>query len=232
MLAEFPLSAEAIATFLVLIVSLTVHEAAHALLAYLGGDRTAYEHGLVTVNPIPHIRRQPMMMLIVPLLVLYQSGGRMCLGAATTRIDAEWAWRNPRRAALVSVAGPVANFLLVALALGILHLLVGMDVMKVDLHYGRAFAPDFAPNPTVEMSGLLLIQFVKLNLYLGLLNLLPIPPLDGSGVLEGLFPHTLRPLYRMVRNNPWLMIAALAVLFTQAGYWIEPVFRRILHWLD
>jgi Zn-dependent protease len=233
MLAAF-MSPEAIATFLVLIVSLTVHEAAHAWLAYLGGDRTAKEQGLVTVNPIPHIKRQPMMMVVVPLLMLWYSNGRMCLGAATTPIDAEWAWRNPRRAALVSIAGPIANFVLAALAFGVISVLVSAEVMKVALlpDGAKAFSPDYLPNPTIETGGLLLIKFVHLNIFLGLLNLLPLPPLDGAGVLEGLFPRTLRPFYRMVRGNPWMMIAALAILFTQAGQWINPVFVRILRWLD
>ena len=230
MLAEFPLSAEAIATFLVLIVSLTVHEAAHGLLAFLGGDRTAYQQGLVTINPIPHIRRQPIMMLILPLLVLYQSGGNLCLGAATTPIDAEWAWRNPRRAALVSAAGPIANFLLCALAFAVVKVLVAMEVVKVSR--GLVFAADYTQDSWVDAVGLLLGKTMRLNLYLGLLNLLPVPPLDGAGVLEGLFPRTLRPLYRMVRSNPWLMIAALAILFTSAGRWIDPWFFRLVRWLD
>ena len=67
----------------VLVISLTCHEAAHGFVAMLGGDRTAWNQGLVTINPIPHIRRQPFAMLLLPMLVLYFSGGNFCCGGAT-----------------------------------------------------------------------------------------------------------------------------------------------------
>ncbi|MGK0349743.1 MAG: Zn-dependent protease, partial [Planctomycetota bacterium] len=62
-----------ITLFLVLIVSLTCHEAAHGLFAWLGGDRTAKDKGLVTLNPIPHMRREPMGMVLIPIAILYFS---------------------------------------------------------------------------------------------------------------------------------------------------------------
>jgi hypothetical protein len=98
------------------IVSTTVHEAAHALFAKLGGDLTAYRGGQVTLNPLPHIRREPFGMVLIPLITLYWSGNQSCFGYASTPIDPFWAIRHPRRAALMSAAGPLANLLLAAIA--------------------------------------------------------------------------------------------------------------------
>ena len=90
--------------FAAMIISLTLHEAAHGLVARLGGDPTAYKQGLVTVNPLPHMRRSPMMMVVVPLVMLWQTGGQMCIAAASAPIDARWAVSFPRRAALMALA--------------------------------------------------------------------------------------------------------------------------------
>ena len=72
-----------ITLFVVLIVSLTFHEAAHGLFAKLGGDPTAWNRGLVTLNPVPHMRREPVGMVVIPLLILYLSNGRYCFGGAS-----------------------------------------------------------------------------------------------------------------------------------------------------
>ena len=77
----------AIVLFIVLLVSLTAHEAAHALVAKLGGDLTAYRSGQVTLNPLPHIQREPMGMVVVPLLSIYMTGGQSCIGFASAPID-------------------------------------------------------------------------------------------------------------------------------------------------
>ena len=88
--------------YVTLIISLTAHEAAHALFAMLGGDRTAYYAGQVTLNPIPHMQREPFGTIVLPLLVLLMSNGSMCFGFAHAPIDPIWAYHNPRKAALMS----------------------------------------------------------------------------------------------------------------------------------
>ncbi len=94
------------------VISLTFHEAAHALAARLGGDNTAYLGGQVTLNPVPHMRREPFGTIVLPLLLLISTGGRQVMGWASAPIDPLWAMRHPRRAAVVSFAGPLANLLL------------------------------------------------------------------------------------------------------------------------
>ncbi|MBZ0165999.1 MAG: site-2 protease family protein, partial [Candidatus Omnitrophica bacterium] len=93
------------------ILSIVIHEAAHALAAYKMGDDTAYEGGQVSLNPQPHIRREPLGMVVIPL-VTYFLGGWM-MGWASAPYDPQWAMTYPKRAALMALAGPVSNLCLV-----------------------------------------------------------------------------------------------------------------------
>src|SRR5215510_4318834 len=104
--------------YIVFLFSTTCHEASHAFAAKLGGDLTAFHGGQVTLNPAPHMRREPFGMLVVPLLS-YVLGGWM-IGWASAPYDPYWQARHPRRAAWMSLAGPGANFVLMLLgAIGI-----------------------------------------------------------------------------------------------------------------
>src|SRR6185436_18840646 len=87
--------------FLAFLFSTTVHEAAHALAALKGGDTTAYQGGQVSLSPFPHIRREPIGMLVVPLITAFSQG--WALGWASTPFDPLWAQRYPKRAALMSL---------------------------------------------------------------------------------------------------------------------------------
>src|SRR5437763_130762 len=90
--------------FLAFLFSTSVHEAAHAYVALRGGDRTAYLGGQVSLSPLPHIRREPIGMLLVPLLTAFTNGWAM--GWASAPYDPRWADRHPRRAAWMAAAGP------------------------------------------------------------------------------------------------------------------------------
>ena len=94
--------------------STTLHEAAHAFAAYRLGDRTAYEGGQVTLDPIPHMRREPLGTIIVPI-ISFLAGGWM-IGWASAPYDPQWAYENPRSSAKMAAAGPLANLLLAFLA--------------------------------------------------------------------------------------------------------------------
>src|SRR5690606_12527985 len=101
--------------YLVFLVSTTGHEAAHAWAAKRGGDLTAYHGGQVSLNPVPHIRREPYGMLLLPLVSVVLSGWPF--GFASAPYDRRWAERHPRRAAWMALAGPAANLLLVVASL-------------------------------------------------------------------------------------------------------------------
>lgn len=210
-LADLDLRA-AITLFLVLLISNTVHEAAHALVAKLGGDLTAYRGGQVSLNPMPHIRREPFGMVALPLLTIFMSGGKYCMGFASAPIDPIWALQHPRRAALVSLAGPVANLLLAALALGLLHVISGWNSSES------------------ESVRYIAIHFLLLNLLLAVFNLLPLPPLDGAGVLSGLV-KPLRVFYDNLARLPMAGVATFLVAIYVMPRIFDPLWSVVKHWL-
>ncbi len=100
--------------FAAFLFSTTVHEAMHALVAWRLGDPTAYNGGQVSLSPAPHVAREPIGMLLLPLLTSLTQGWAM--GWASVPYDPVWAARYPRRAALMAAAGPLGNFLIAAVA--------------------------------------------------------------------------------------------------------------------
>lgn len=218
----------------VLLISLVVHEASHALFAYWGGDRTAYVGGQVSLNPIPHIRREPFGTVILPLLVLFMSDGNMILGYAHIPVDALWAARNPKRAALMSAAGPIANFILFGIALLGLNALVwyGLaDPWSKQIGLLGPFVSDHNDN-TIYAIARILSAFLTLNLLLGIFNLFPWPPLDGAGVVEGLFPRRLGPLYAWARTQPMVLIIGIVAVWQIMPKVFGPALSYVIrHWV-
>ena len=107
--------------------STTFHEAAHAWAAKRGGDKTAYEAGSMTMDPLPHIKRSPFGMVVVPILSFFLAG--FMIGWASAPYDARWAKRHPHRAAWMSLAGPAANFILVVACAVIIRVLYSADLV-------------------------------------------------------------------------------------------------------
>ena len=198
----------AILLFVTLIISLTVHEAAHAFVAMLGGDQTAYRTGQVTLNPLPHIRREPFGTLVLPILSLLSTNGSSCFGFAHAPYDPYWAARNPRKAALMSLAGPVSNFLLAAIAFAVLYFIAKPDSDTEDA--------------VRKIAGV----FLYLNLLLGVLNLVPLPPLDGAGVIGGLFPPSKR-LFDQIAAIPYSTIVVFVVLSRFLGELFWPIYSAV-----
>jgi Zn-dependent protease len=157
--------------YAVFLFSTTCHEAAHALVAKLGGDNTAELGGQVSLNPIPHIRRSPYGMVVFPLLSFFLLNGGM-IGFASAPYDPNWAKRHPHRSALMALAGPATNFTL--MILGAIGLRVGAAFhwIQWDTYSGPHGFP-----------AVLLFVLFSLNLLLGVFNLLPVPPLDGSSAI-------------------------------------------------
>lgn len=173
--------APALVYYAVFLVSTTLHEAAHAWAAMRGGDLTAYHGGQVTLDPLPHIRREPFGMVVLPLLTALTTGWPF--GFASAPYDRDWAWRHPKRAALMSLAGPAAN-------LGLM--LVSALLLRAGAAAGVFYAPETVSFGDIAASdagalwsaaAVLLSAFFSLNLVLAAFNLLPLPPLDGSGAL-------------------------------------------------
>lgn len=167
-------------SYVVFLCSTTCHEAAHAWAALRLGDDTAYRGGQVTLDPTPHVRREPFGMVVAPI-ASYLLGGSM-LGWASAPYNPEWAARYPRRSALMALAGPAANLLLLLLAVLLIQLGCALGVFALPVHYGWmkiavALHGGFWP----FVAGMLSILF-SLNLLLFTFNLLPLPPLDGAAL--------------------------------------------------
>lgn len=168
--------------YLVFLFSTTVHEAAHAFTAMKLGDNTAYHGGQVSLDPIPHIRREPLGTVLMPLLSFFASG--WMIGWASTPYDPLWAERYPHRSAWMSLSGPASNLLLVLLAAGSIRIGIatGMFFEPDSINFTRLVAAADESGMFAGVAVVLSIMF-SLNLLLFVFNLLPFPPLDGSGVL-------------------------------------------------
>ena len=193
-----------VALYLMFVFSTTCHEAAHAFVAQRGGDDTAYTLGHVSLDPTPHILRSPWGMVVVPLIGLYAMG--YPLGWASVPYDPYWGQRHPLRRAAMSLAGPLANFSLALLAIVILRVLLETGVFHLSgsgVRSGFVHLNEGVPsNSPLAASAFLLTNMCTLNLLLGAFNLLPLPPLDGASVAEGLSPRTLGKLYDRLREIP------------------------------
>jgi Zn-dependent protease len=175
LLAKLPL------WFAAFLLSLTCHEAAHALVGKLGGDNTAASQ--VTLDPLPHMRREPFGTILVPIASFLLQGGGWMIGWASAPYDPSWADRFPKRAALMAAAGPLANFLLVILAA--VGIRVGMSMGYFDAPFGSLSLETLAVAPAGVAKGLALFLSVlfSVNLILGCFNLIPLPPLDGYAIV-------------------------------------------------
>jgi len=180
--------------------STTCHEAAHALAAKLGGDETAFVGGQVTLNPVPHIQREPWGMVIIPILSLIVN--RSIIGWASAPYDPLWERRHPRRAAWMALAGPATNYSLMLIAAIGLRLGWSIGWLHEDRLTGR---PDFASN--------VLSAFFSLNLLLGTFNLLPVPPLDGStGIMLFMSENRAQRYLDWLRGNSYTMVGLLVAV--------------------
>lgn len=189
--------------------STTCHEASHALVAKLGGDETAAQGGQVTLNPMPHIRREPWGMVVFPILAFLFM--RSIIGWASAPFDPEWERRYPRRAAWMALAGPAANFTLMLIAAGLIRM-------------GRAGGWFHATTlGQHSLLGTVLSVFFLLNLLLGCFNLLPVPPLDGSaGVMVFMRAETARRYLDWLRTTPYRALGLLAA-FLLFRYLYDPI---------
>jgi Zn-dependent protease len=195
----------------VLLFAITIHEASHGWAASKFGDFTARSMGRVTLNPIAHI--DPVGTVLLPLLLVI--AGAPPFGWAKPVPVNPFNLRNPRRDNLwISAAGPTANILAAILSLFAVILIKvaspGVSVFLRNFLVGRGGLPrGFHP-----LEGLAIILFygVLVNTYLAVFNLLPIPPLDGSGVLMGLLPENAAQRYDRLRPYGFIIVVGLIYL--------------------
>lgn len=206
--------------YAVLLFSLTLHEAAHAWVARRGGDLTAYLGGQVSLDPMPHIRREPWGTVLVPLLSFALWG--WMIGWASTPYDPRWAYAHPRRAALMSVAGPAANLLLVLAAAAAIRAGLAWQIFEpgfanfTQLVVGRGAA--LAGAVAVFLSVLF-----TLNLLLFVFNLIPVPPLDGGAAIGLLLPAQAARRLQVLLRRPQLSLLGIVIAWFAIGRLFGPV---------
>ena len=211
------------AWYIVFVFSTTVHEAAHAFVAMKLGDRTAYHGGQVTLDPTPHMQREPFGMIVIPIITFVLSGWMM--GWASAPYDPYWADRYPRRAAWMGLAGPASNFLLVVFAAILIRLgiLFGLFAMPDTISFSMVVSTE-GIGIARGVATMLSIMF-SLNLLLMVFNLLPFPPLDGTALVEFVVGGELAARYRRFSSAPGVRIFGIIIAWNLFSYVFGPVHK-------
>ena len=186
--------------YFVLLFAITIHEAAHGWAANKLGDPTAYNLGRVTLNPIPHI--DPIGTLILPIFMMLTQ--IPFFGWAKPVPVNPMNLRNPRRDNLwISAAGPISNF---TAATGCFILIRIVKAVNPQAFYTSGLSG--GPQP---VQGLILVLYLGMviNTFLAVFNLIPIPPLDGSGVLMGFLSDQAAEIYDKIRPYGFFIILGL-----------------------
>lgn len=178
-----------------LVVAVILHEISHGVVALWFGDDTAKRAGRLTLNPVPHI--DPFGSILLPALGALTHAA--LFGYAKPVPINPSRMNNPRRDPLwVSLAGPATNLMLMAVAAVVAHFMFrGID---------RSGLRGFSDYP---VGFRIVFYFALVNLTLGIFNLLPIPPLDGSAIFERVMPDSWRPRWYQVRQYGMLVLFAL-----------------------
>ncbi|HXU45619.1 MAG TPA: site-2 protease family protein [Thermoanaerobaculia bacterium] len=209
---------------IVFLFSTTLHEAAHAFAALRLGDPTAYHGGQVSLNPWPHMRREPFGMVLFPILSFALSGGKQMFGWASAPYDPHWAAQHHRRAAIMSAAGPAANLLLAllsgaAIRLGYMaHAFDAPDQITFSRVTEAAGSGGWAAAVAVPLS-----VFFTLNLLLFVFNLLPLPPLDGSALPPLFLSDRAAEAYLEMLHQPGLRMVGLLVAWKIFSPIFDPI---------
>jgi Zn-dependent protease len=195
----------------VLLFAITVHEASHGWAAKRMGDSTAFDLGRVSLNPLAHI--DPVGTIVLPLMLVLI--GAPAFGWAKPVPVNPYNLRHPRRDNLIiSAAGPAANLLT---SIGGMVLLL---ILKFTVPGVRAFLQSPAlfrailPQGFYPLQGLALILYfaVIINIYLAVFNMIPVPPLDGSGILLGVLSDKAAARYDKLRPYGFFIVLALLYL--------------------
>ena len=202
---------EIIIVLIVILLSMTIHEAMHAFMGYVLGDNTAKEEGRLTLNPIRHI--DPVMTILLPLIMVMLHapvfGGAKPVPFNPNRVRfGDWG------AALVALSGPITNLIIAFIAFGV-------GVFSGVINNAGAVQP--------TIFGLIISTAVSVNLGFFVFNMLPIPPLDGSRILYAVAPNSIRGVMQKIEQNGILLVMIIVVLFSDViGQVMSGCIRAIL----
>jgi len=210
------------------LLSLTCHEAAHALAGRLGGDSTAASQ--VTLDPIPHIKREPFGTIVVPVLSFFLQGGGWMIGWASAPYDPTWASRYPKRAAGMAAAGPAANFALAIAAALIIRIGIAAGYFELPSTGISLDTLAVAEEGVARGLAMFLSVLFSVNLILGCFNLIPLPPLDGYAMVPLVLNDRLRDKWFGLFSGGGMLIG-LIVAFVVFGRVMPPVFHAAIRLL-
>ena len=202
---------EIIIVLIVILLSMTIHEAMHAFMGYMLGDNTAKEEGRLTLNPIRHI--DPVMTILLPLIMVILHapvfGGAKPVPFNPNRVRfGDWG------AALVALSGPITNLVIAFIAFGV-------GVFSGVINNAGTVQP--------TIFGLIISTAVSVNLGFFVFNMLPIPPLDGSRILYAVAPDGVRGVMQKIEQNGILLVMIVVVLFSDViGQVMSGCIRAIL----
>ncbi len=172
-------------SFGLLMIAMSVHEFSHGWMAYKLGDNTAKYAGRLTLNPLAHI--DPIGTVLLPLALFITTSGQFVFGAAKPVPINYWSLKNPKRdMVFIGLSGPLAN-LIFAILLSILFRFI----------------------PSSLATNFIFSNLIFINVVLGIFNLVPIPPLDGSRILSGLLPKELSLSYSRIEPYGFLIVMVL-----------------------
>jgi Zn-dependent protease len=210
--------------FVVFLFSLSFHEAAHAWTSEKFGDDTGRLQGRITLNPLPHI--DPFGTILFPLIGFIT--GFPLLGWAKPVQTNPLLWRDKTKANIsVSAAGPISNFILATITFIIIKVLIAsLIVFPLGGFFTAVVAVPGQPAFVEPLAKLLSIMLI-LNISLGVFNLIPIPPLDGSHVLESILPYQMAQAYAQIRPYGFLLLIGLLYLGVFSAIFI-PVYNVVM----
>jgi len=236
----------ALALIPALVIAIVFHEVAHGWTALALGDPTAKERKRLSFNPIRHV--DPFGTLVLPGLLALS--GLPVFGWAKPVPVTKQRLRNPRFGMMaVAAAGPGTNLVLATIGAVVLGLVVmAYSPSSADAAgQFRALAAGYSLQPTTVpgFATTAAYSFVLINVFLALFNLLPIPPFDGSHVVEGLLPRRAAQAYDKLRRVGFLLLIVLLLVvpyfFPQLGIidrvvlppvlWVQDKFLAIAAWV-
>jgi len=219
----------AILWYMAFLISVTIHEFMHGFVSYKFGDTAAYDAGLVTLNPYPHIRREFFGMVVVPFLSLSLAG--WMIGWGSSPYTVEWAFRNPKKSSLMALSGPLSNLALAIVSAFIIRAFVLTGLFSVPHAVSPGSVVEAGSSGALRgLAGFLSILF-SLNVLLFVFNIIPLPPMDGSSLPVLFMDEKRAAVYMVAIRKPMFFLVGLFIAWQVLKVVFIPVHLGLVNFL-